>query len=480
MRSRTAFLLALPLVAGVLLSWPASGAPRASCADPQSPHAFTSDGKPAPYRGTACTHRTGFLTGETHVRVLPDGTVVQQPAQTVPGLAGTGFVAGAPAPKPQTQLTPAGFAVSRDGGKRFLRVLPAGLEWVASDGAIYVDSVTGRLYYYALSPAWVPQAGGVPVTDQVPAGYAHLLTSADGGVTWTHTQAPGYVESENPRFTSGPTPRGGDRPVPGERIAYWCGNTVLFAYGERDCYRTLDGGQTWQFRSTFLRRGVPVHSECGTTEETFDAGDGSYPVAGPDGTLWSIVRCGTATYLARSSDEALTFPVVRVAGRPLAVPAFDELRIDDRGTLYGVQHAGTKLLLRLSYDHGRRWSTAVDLVAPSLRGAEVGQWALAVRAPGQVAVAYLTARTGGGWNGSVTLSHDALAAHPVFVSSSVHGGRQALVTSPQTAKDDYIDVDVAPDGSAWGSFYADCGTDPACATSPQNPMAKIALLMHLS
>jgi hypothetical protein len=474
-------LLAVPLLAGVLAALPASGQSRPTCpGERQSTRSFTPDGHAAAYRGWACTLPTGFLTSETHVRVAPDGTVIQQPAQTVPGVAGTGFVAGAPGPKPQTQFTPAGFAISRNGGQRFERVLPAGIEWVASDGAIYIDAVTGRLYYYALSPSTVPQAGGVAVTDQVPAGYAHLVTSGDGGRTWSHTQAPGYVESENPRFTSGPTPARGDRPVPGERIAYWCGNTMLFAYGQRDCFRTLDGGQTWQYRSTLFRRGTPVHTECGGTEETFSAGDGNYPQVGPDGSLWSLVACGSSTYLARSTDEAASFPVLKVGGRPLATPSFDELRIDSRGTLYGVDQAGAKLLLRISRNGGRSWSAPVDLVSPALRGASIGQWALAIRGPGQLAVAYLSARAGGGWNGSVTMTRNALSSRPVLTSSTVHDGRRVLVTSPQAAKDDYIDLDVGPDGSAWASFFADCGNDAACATSPQNPMAKIGLLLHVA
>lgn len=460
----------VPAVAMAAAVVPASGAAR--CAEPQRVTAFGADGRASSYRGNGCTVPTGFLTGETHVRVLPDGTVVQQPAQTVPGVLGTGFGAGVPGPRPQTQLTPAGFAVSRDGGARFERVLPSGLEWVASDGAIHVDSATGRLYYYALSPSSVPQAGGVPVTDQVPAGYAHLLTSADGGRTWFHTQAPGHVESENPRFTSGPTPKGGDRPVPGERIAYWCGNTVLFAFGQRDCYRTLDGGQTYSLRSTLLRRAVPVHPECGSDEEVFDATDGYYPQVGPDGSLWTLVACGDKTFLARSTDEALTFPVLR------PVPALRELRVDRDGVLYGVTAA---LQLRVSRNAGLTWSAPVSLVAPALRNRPLGQWALAVRGPGQLAVAYLTERPGGGFDGTVTLTRNALAARPVFATSTVHDGRRPLVTSPQTAKDDYLDVDLAPDGSAWGSFYGDCGDDPACgAGGVPNPLAKLAVLTHLS
>lgn len=464
-RFRTSLLAVLPLAG--LLALPSQATPRPACRAPGQVQSFLTD-VPAPSALRACTIYTGYLTSETHVRVAPDGTVVQQPAQTVPGVAGTGFLAGAPGPKPQTQITPAGFAISRNGGRSFGLVYPSGLEWVASDGAIHFDSATGRLYYYALSPVVVPQSGGVAVTDQVPAGYAHLMTSDDNGRTWFHTQAPGYVESENPRFTSGPTPHGGDQPVPGERVAYWCGNTALFAYGQRDCYRTLDGGHTWQLRSTLLRRGVPVHSECGSSEESFDATDGGYPQAGPDGSLWTLITCGGKTFLARSTDEAATFPVVR----PL--PTLTELRVDARGVLYGATVTGTRLELRTSADQGKTWSAPVDLVAPARRGAAIGQWAFALRGPGQAAAAYLTAHKGGGWDGSVTVLRKG-----ALYAATVHEAKAPLVTSPQAAMDDYIDLDVGPDGSAWAAFYGDCGTDPACATSAQNPMAKIGVLLHL-
>ena len=465
-RARLAVLAAPALLLPLALTATSASS---RCAHPESTRAVTMSGQPAPYRGSACTVPTGYLTGETHVRIAPDGTVVQQPAETTPGLAGTGFAPGIIGPKPQSQVTPAGFAVSRDGGRSFRLVYPSGAQWVASDGSIHIDQVTGRLYYYALSPVVLPDSGSVPVTDQLAAGYAHMMTSDDNGRTWFHTQIPGYVESENPRFTSGVAPLGGDRPVPGESVAYWCGNTALFVYGQRDCYRTLDGGHTWTLRSTLFRRGIPIHAQCGQDQEVFNAGDGNYPQAGPDGSLWTLVSCGAHTFLARSTDEAASFPVQR------PIPAMDELRIDRQGVLYGVTQAGAALLLRTSRDGGRSWSRPVDLVAKDRRGSAIGQWAMALRGPGQLAVAYLTAHRGGGFDGTVTVLR-----HGALVSATVHDARTQLVTSPTTAKDDYIDVDVAPDGSAWGAFYGDCGTDPACLGSNPNPEAKIGELLHVS
>src|SRR5689334_23254380 len=93
------FLLAGAVLAVGAAVLPASGAP--SCDEAQRVQSFG-----ARATGHACTVRTGYLTGESHLRVAPDGTVVQQPAQTVQGLAGTGFLSGAPGPRPVTQLAP--------------------------------------------------------------------------------------------------------------------------------------------------------------------------------------------------------------------------------------------------------------------------------------------------------------------------------------------------------------------------------------
>ena len=67
----------------------------------------------------------------------------------------------------------------------------------------------------------------------------------------------------------------------------------------------------------------------------------------------------------------------------------------------------------------------------------------------------------------------------MLLASTVHDAKTPIVTSPQAAKDDYIDLDVAPDGSAWASFYGDCNGSPACAGSSTNPEAKISILTHL-
>jgi hypothetical protein len=180
---------------------------------------------PAP---VPCETRTGYGGAETRIAVTADGTVVYEPATLTPGVAGTGFVPGAPGPRLSTSLQPAGLAATSDRGAHWRFVKPAGLTWVAQDDQVYVDRHTGRIFYYALSPNPVPQAGSAPTEDQIPAGHAHLMASGDDGRTWTYAALTPFVESENARFAAAPPPPGGARPSGYPDVAYWCGTDMLF------------------------------------------------------------------------------------------------------------------------------------------------------------------------------------------------------------------------------------------------------------
>src|SRR5207248_2207900 len=125
------------------------------------------------------------------------------------------------------------------------------------------------------------------------------------------------------------------------------------------------------------------HSECGSTGEDFGAGDGNYPQALPDGSLVVMVSCGT-TYLARSTDEGSTWPIVRAAGTLLQIPAFDELRTDTAGNLYGFKGGSGRVTLRVSRNGGASWSGPIVMTAPGVAVSDA--WNPAVRAPGTAAV----------------------------------------------------------------------------------------------
>jgi len=430
---------------------------------------------------TMCASRTGFGGAETHIRVARDGWIVEEPAVMTPGLLGTGFLSGIPGPKPETQLSPAGLVVSSDDAMSWQVVRPGGATWVASDAAIYIDRQTDRLFYYGLTTNPAPQGGDVPLSEQVPAIYAHLLSTRDKGATWSSVSIVGFMNSENPRFTSAPAPAGQTQAVPGENVSYWCGNIMQFTYVARLCYRSFDGGATWQQSSTLFVSGSAQHGECSAPED-YNAGDGNYPQGDANGSLWILINCGGQTFLARSDDEGSTWPILRKAGTqdPLVIPTADELRVDPDGNLYTLRLDGNQLVLRTSKDGGQTWSDAHNMAAPAARDADVFQWAMAER-DGVVAVAYLVAEPSVGYDGYVTVTRNALDPSPTFFSAAVNTPDAPLVTNSQAAKDDFIDLDVGPDGTPWAAFYSDCvADDPSCAVSgTPDPLGKATTIARL-
>jgi hypothetical protein len=250
---------------------------------------------------------------------------------------------------------------------------------------------------------------------------------------------------------------------------------MFIAFLSRECYRSLDGGTTWQHASTLWVQGVPdPHPECGNTAAT-----SSYPQAASDGSLWVTFSCNGNTYLARSTDEAATWPIIHKSdGTPLTVPTGWGLLVDSTdtaGNLYLFQKNGSELLFQISQDGGLSWSAPLNMTAPSARETTIGQFAAAIRAPGQIAVSYFAARSDVGNDGYISVTHDALKADgtpnpdAVFYAATVNSPERLLQSSKGVGTD-YIAVDIAPDGSPWASFYSDCFTkpngqfeDPSCA-----------------
>lgn len=421
-----------------------------------------------------CGVTTGFGGSESRVNVTNSGSVIYEPAVTTPGPAGLGYLPGQPGLRAQTAFSPGALAVTRDTGATWSLDLPGGSTWVSQDHQGYVDRTTGRFFWYALAANPAPQ-GGVGVGDQVPGEEAHLLWTADDGRTWTHTTACCPAFSENPRFVAAPAPAGGAQPHGYPNVVYFCANNSILLVspaGARICSRSLDGGTTWEQRSILFTKPVPQHAECGTQGEDFGPTDGNYPVAMPDGSLIVTVSCGGHTFLARSQDEAASWPVlVDGGGHPLAIPTADELRADAAGNLYSVHADSTHLLVRVSRDVGRSWAGPFDLTAPGI--ASIQLWFVAVREPGHLALSYLAqAKGGGGLDGWLSETRDLLGtstAGPTIWSARVNDPERPLMFSANLQGDpfgvlvDYIGADIGPDGTPWASFVQDCGTSPTDA-----------------
>lgn len=474
-------LMLLPS-AGTQLTGGSGGSP-VTCAPGRSAETYTGTGQVLTTASAVvpCAGTTGFGGAETRIVVTAGGSLVVEPAIETPGLLGTGFLPGAPGPRPSTQLSPGGLAVRAPGGSTWSFVEPGSQTWVPQDDQLYADRTTGWLYYYALSPDPVPQSSS-PVITQLPAGYAQLEASPDG-TTWYHTALPGFVESENPRFTSAPAPAGGAVPS-GADIVYWCGNNMLFTPSYRACYRSLDSGRTWNFASVVLSTPLPQHPQCGDNGETFGAGDGNFPQGAPDGSLYELVACGSTTYLSRSTDEAATWPLVDgTGGAPVRLPGDGELRVGPDGSLYLVVQSGDALNLWVSTDGGRTWRGPQDLTMPGATA--VNEWFMAESGDGEVAVSYLADNpASSGLDAYLSVTRDALDADPVIYGATLEDPSVPdYAGSPTPARDDFVGVDIAPDGTPWASFFASCSAtdpDPGCAGQSGNSLADKTVVGSLS
>jgi hypothetical protein len=457
---------------------------------------------PAP---VPCGVSTGFAAAENHVVVTDAGSVIYTPAVLPSGLLGTG---GGPdtGPDPQANANPAGLAVSADGGGHWSLVRPYGITWNPTDHGDYVDPRTGRFFFEDYGP--IPSSSKLGLQQEGP---AHLIWSDDTR-SWHHVALTNLAFPENPKFTSGPAPAGRPHPVGYPDVVYFCANTnVGFtspAIVGRLCFRSLDGGASWHQASQLFNAVIPEHPECGTNGEVFSAVDGYYPESAPDGTLYVLVSCGGKTYLARSTDEAATFPIIHTRSGPvqLSVPVDSitsalgsgpQLRIDPNNNLYLLYprvegRTITKLFLRISPDGGRTWSRPADLTAPGVTG--VLRWSVSERGVGHLVVSYLGHRNAQTtWDGYLTETRDALDAlkpgggpllwsaatnrHPLMYADHISGAGYVLgqgqiqvpypfplgiqpLAGPVNAGNDFLGSAIGPDGTAWGGFNQDCGPTP--------------------
>jgi hypothetical protein len=489
---RTGLIVAWLLWASIVGSGTATADRAAPGCDPGRPAvAHRSGGRvirvTSPRGPIACGVTTGYGGSETRIAVTRSGAVVYAAAVITPGAAGLGYLPGAPGPHPQTPPSPAGLAISYDDGGTWKFVKPMGETWQPSDHQLFVDHDTGRLFWSEFGPNPFPQGGDVALVDQTQGTMAHLLMSPDDGRTWTDVKAPCCpLFSENPRFAAAKPPARAPKPVNYPNVVYYCGNTnvggVSPIIAGRVCSRSLDGGVTWEMASILFTSSVPQHTECNGRGEEFSAIDGNYPQAAPDGSLYVMVKCDGHAYLARSRDEAATWPILHSKdGTPLEIPEADEMRIDTAGNFYLLRAAGGRVFMRTSRDRGRHWGRELDMTAPKAQlssleavpGEGDAVWFVAVRERGHVAVSYYGQRSGQGSSDAyITESRNALSPSPTFWSATLNDPRSPVLTSTQGSRTPgpaYIDfngVDIGPDGNPWGSFVADCpdqATDPACS-----------------
>ena len=496
-------MAATALVVPAIASPGQPGSSGPGCAGTRPAVAFHPGGKllhPQPAQlPVACGVTTGYPGAESHIVVRNDGSVVYTPAVLPHGTLGIGEVPGDYQPNTQSNASPAGLAVTSNNGGHWRIVKPSGVTWNPTDHSDYVDRATGRTFFEDYGP--IPTASQFGAEQEGP---AHINWSDDLR-HWHHTVIPDLFLPENPRFTSGLAPKGQPKPRGYADVLYFCANTnvgfVSPVIGGRLCFRSLDGGDTWSQASVLFTGSAPQHSECGGQGENYSAIDGYYPQAAPDGRLYVMVACGGVTYLARSDNEASSFPIIHEQGRAITLPVpatqpgnignTPELRIGKDGTFLLSYLQGSKLMVRVSRTKGVTWSKPLEVTPPGVTS--IKQWSFAASGNSDFAIAFLGQRHGqSSWDAYLVSGRNLVAGirsangpviyagqlnppgRPLLYGDSVQGsgylsapgGVNVLFPPPfnnQMMGNDFIGAAIAPDGTPWGSFTQDCGPSPDSA-----------------
>src|SRR4051812_46918698 len=287
--------LSVSLLATLLPAAAATSAGARSCGGASAVVAHHSGGKAvrvSGHRPRACGGITGYPGAESHIVVRNDGSVVYTPPVLPSGLLGTGTAPVDQNSRSQSNASPAGLAVTSDAGAHWHVVKPSGITWNPTDHGDYVDPATGRFFFEDYGP--IPLA---PSAGPEQEGPAHI-NSTDDMRHWHHVVISGLSLPENPRFTSGRVPKGGDKPHGYRSVVYFCANSnvgfVAPVIAGRVCFRTLDGGGSWERRALLFTGSAPQHQECNGRGEVYSAIDGYYPQAAPDGSLYVMGACGSS------------------------------------------------------------------------------------------------------------------------------------------------------------------------------------------
>jgi hypothetical protein len=439
------------------------------CHDDQPATAFTTgalasapaSAPPAGKAPVACRSLTGFGASETSVGFTHDGTIFFAPASSPQGN---------------------GVARSRDGGQTWQILVPPNFPDAGGptrlEPYLYVDPATDHVFFATskLVLHGIASFMDDPGID--------LSVSSDQGDTWTDmSMAP---QSRDWVKVFGGPATGGSA---GQHVIYFsspspiAGNwSPIFPPPDKQyVYKSLDGGQTWQDAGTLPLDPATV-ADC-VASDYIMFGDGA---VGPDGTVYLGYRLCTHLAVAVSHDEGQTWTTREVTGAEL--PTYnasdalsilgnenaitgEPITIDTEGNLYAIWEDPTNTpRYSVSTDGGQTWSMPVVVLAPSLTTARFA--AVAVKAPGTVAIAYLGSADGTRFDGYIAETTNGLDATPTFWSSPVSDPTDPLYPSGFASGYDpsyfsnggdgveFVQVKYAPSGDIWASFVKDMCTNP--------------------
>jgi hypothetical protein len=409
-----------------------------------------------------CRSLTGFGASESSIGFAHDGTVFFAPASSAAGN---------------------GVARSRDNGATWENLVPSfpgGGGHTRLEPFMYVDPQTDRVFF---ATSKLVLDGLLNFVDDPG---LNLTVSSDQGATWSYTSMAPQSRDWGKIFGGPPvtsTTSSGPNVIyfsaPSPIAGNWAG--IFPPPDHQYVYKSLDGGQTWVSAGT-LPLDPSMVQDCSATDYIM-FGDG---VVGGDGTVYLGYRLCTHLAVAVSHDEGQTWTTREVTGATL--PAYDAsdplsilgnenaitgepVAIDSAGNLYMIwEDPQNTPRLSVSRDAGTTWSAPVSVMAPGVTSARFA--AVAVKAPGTIAVAYLGSSDGKVFDGYIAESTNALEATPTFWSAAVSPAGDPLYPFGFASGYDpsyfsnggdgveFVQVKYAPSGDIWASFVKDMCSNP--------------------
>jgi hypothetical protein len=364
-------------------------------------------------------------------------------------------------------------ARSTDGGETWQLVQPPEMQytalWNTDDPYVTVDHRTGKVFWvHATGPTRTapllvsqsPLPSGVTTAVAFASGF-QVYSTADDGRTWTTADESLAPMADWEKVFVGPPPRGGAAPHGYPNVVYVCANSPFEVVGPgRQCYKSLDGGVT------FAPAGFVFPSA--TTPDACLALTTNNGVVGNDGTMFQPISCNGGSYVAVSRDEGAAYSWSRVPGAPgtgggISSSGF-QIAVDHADTLYAIWTAGDRILLSISRDRARTWSTPVTLSPPRLHG--VALPALAAGPRGRVGVAYY-ANAGpgaGSLSAYLTQTFDARARRPAFTTAVLNDPRRPIFRDygfSGSPRADYVGAAYDRAGVLWAGMVKQLGPPDA-------------------
>lgn len=405
------------------------------CSQNRTAFAHLGGGEPVAVIGSLpvpCVSKTGAISREPTIGVTQSGAVYHYPAMT------------------GNNAFPNGVAKSTDRGATWDLVLPdlAGqpTHRVSTDPYMFVDPQTDRIF-----------------ADDLNAVYTSMFSwSDDDGASWQHSYSGGMEADHQTIFTGKPVT---SQTIGYANIVYRCAINAVALGGASTmstCQRSIDGGRTW------LPPGEPAFVTDTDALPSVCSGAHGHGTSDLNGTIYLPKgHCGVPM-LAISDDEGATWRRAVVADKGIQGHEAG-VGVDPAGNIFYTWVADDSLVyLSASRDGGATWSAPVMASAPGVTDAVFPE--LIVGGVGKIAFVYYGTTNGAEtYDAWLAISYDALAERPTFFSAQVNDpfADAFVVGSCCGGVQDFIDVSIGPDGTAWGAFVDDClGEGRDCEEDP--------------